>query len=199
MERLEGRDVPSSLDVTTFGSPPTDSATTSDAGVISQASATAPQSGTTTAPVVSVVVLPALTTAPTTTAPQAGDTLPPPSSPPVVAALAAPTVTGWTESEDWTYTVNGTLPDPNPAALTVLITVDGTAEPPAKVTPLLNPDGTPSGVGTFSATFGLPACTSATNCMRYGSAVATDGTRTSPLTPFTIEQTPHVASSITTQ
>ncbi len=190
VERLEGREAPSSLDVTSLVSPPADSTTATGSTVISLVAAPTPPSDTSTAPAAPVVVVPAPASPAAPVAPMAGDTLPPLADEPVAPGLAAPTITGYTEDGDWNYTVNGTVTDPNPASLTVNITVDGVAEPAAPVTPVLNPDGTPTGTGTFSTTFGLPACTSATNGTRYGTAVATDGTRVSPVTIFTIDQTP---------
>jgi hypothetical protein len=189
VERLEGRDAPSSLDVTSLTSP-TDSTGTTTTAVLSPA----PGPVTPTDPTTTVVPL-AITAPALLPAPDAGDTLPAPAPAPTVPVLSLGTPA---EVSDWTYSVSGTVTDPNPSSLTIKITVDGVAEPSAKVTPVLNPDGTPSGKGKFTATFGLPECTSATESTHYGTAVATDGTRFSPKVIFTIDQNPVTGSTLGT-
>jgi hypothetical protein len=140
-----------------------------------------------------------LAPAPLAPAPRAGDVIPAPTTnSPTLPALLPPTVTDVVDEGDWNYTVIGTVSDPNPAALTVNVTVDGNPVGSSPVKPVLNPDGTPSNSGTWSITFGLPTCTSATNATRFGTAVATDGTRVSPPTVFTIEQVPVVSSTLST-
>ncbi len=96
------------------------------------------------------------------------------------AALAPPTNISVTDDGEWNYTVSGTVTDPNPGSLTVKIVVDGIAKGSATVT----------AKSTWTLTFGLPACTSANDSTRYGTATATDGTRASTAAVFTIEQTP---------
>jgi hypothetical protein len=104
--------------------------------------------------------------------------------------LAAPTVTGTTEDGEWNYTVCGNVTGSNPASLSVIIAVDGKAEPAAKVTPVLDGSGHPTNKGSWTMTFGLAACYSATYSTRYCTAYSTNGTQDSPVTDFTIAQTP---------
>jgi len=231
VERLEGRDSPSSLDPASFLTPPPpDPSANMTTSVPAQtdplsgsgsAAATSPTSDPTanpspapdtsnTAPSATPSpaatpapsatpapatvspsgaaggsAAPATTSAPATPAPVAGDTVPPGTPPapvptPPAPGLATPSITGVTEEAEWNYTVSGTVSDPNPASLQIEITVDQTAEPAVAV----NADG------TFSTTFTLPPCTSATNSTRFCTAVATNGTQTSAPADFTIEQTP---------
>jgi hypothetical protein len=191
VERLEGRDAPSSLDVTSLTSPLTDSTATSATTAISPA-----PSADTNTPVVPVAVVPApVTPPPQTTGVQAGDTLPAPSTPPVGPALDESNI-AVKDNGGWNYTVTGTVTDSNPGAPTVKITVDSTNEPDATMTPVANPDGTPSGTWSFSSTFGLPACTSATNSTRFGTAVATDGTNSSSVAVFLFTQNPNTPATV---
>lgn len=196
VERLEGRDAPSTLDVTAFTLPPTDSTDMVTATVLSPAPVQQSVAGTTSTP---VVVAPAPILPAPTTAPQAGNT---------TTVLSTTTdsnedpvaVVGVTEDgQQWNYTVNGTVTDPSATSFTVTITLDGTKnEGSSSVTPITNSDGTPTGTGKWSVTFGLPACSSVTTASHYGTAVATAGSRTLPTALFMIQQTPRVASTITT-
>jgi hypothetical protein len=195
VEALERRDAPSSLDVTTFAAPPTDS-TTSDTWVSSTALAPAPQTDTvTTTTTTTATVTPA--PEPLAPAPQAGDVMPAPTTgSPTLPVILPPAVVNVVDEGDWNYAVSGTVSDPNPAALTVNVSVDGNPLGSAPVKPVLNADGTPANKGTWSMTFGLPACTSATDSTRFATAVASDGKRVSQPTAFTIEQSPVVSSTL---
>jgi hypothetical protein len=194
VEALERRDAPSSLDVTTFTSPPTDS-TTSDTSVSSTALAPAPQSDTSTTTTTAATVAPA----PAPLAPQAGDVMPAPTTTsPTQPVILPPSVVNVVDDGDWNYSVSGTVSDPDPATLTVNVSVDGNPVGSSPVKPVLNADGTPPSQGTWSVTFGLPQCTSATDSTRFGVAVATDGKRVSQPTAFTIEQSPVVSSTLST-
>jgi hypothetical protein len=195
VERLEGRDVPSSLDVISLAAPLPDPTSTSDTSSVSAALAPAPQTDTSTTSSTTVVVTPA--PAPLAPAPQAGNTISAQTTTLSLPGLTAPTVGDVSDLDsNWDYSVSGTVSDANPAALTVNVSVDGKAVGSSAVKTVLNADGTPTNTGTWSVTFGLPPCSTATSCTRYGSAVATSGKSTSPATPFMIEQTPVVSSTL---
>jgi hypothetical protein len=183
VERLEGRDAPSGLDTTSLTSPLTDSTTSAPATatVLPDPTTTSTSAGT-------VAAVPTVT--PTAPAPATGPA--PVAAGPIhnSPTLPLPDVSGYTEATDWVYTVSGTLTDANPAGLTVIVKVDGIAEPAASVTTVLDGSGHPTDVGKWTAVFGLNPCYSATNATRYCTAVSTNGTLTSALTDFTIEQTP---------
>ncbi len=108
------------------------------------------------------------------------------AAPPAAPGLAPPGNIAVIDEGEWNYTASGTVADPDPASLTVKITVDGVAKGSVAV----KPDG------TWTLTFGLPACTSANDATRFGTAAATDGTRASAPAAFIIDQTPVPPSKI---
>lgn len=187
VERLEGRETPSSIDVTSLTAPLTDATTTTGTTVFSPAPAPPTSTGTTATPA-------PVTPAPVTPAPQAQETETTTEDDIAPDALV---FQGYTEDSGWNYSVNGTLTDPNAASFTVTLNVDGNNVGTSSVTPILNPDGSASNTGTWVVTFGLPACTSATNSTRNCVATATNGTQTYTAI-FQINQTPRVASTIST-
>jgi hypothetical protein len=197
VERLEGRDAPSSLDVTVLPSSATDLTTASETAVVSPVAAPSPQLDTSTVAVGTANFIPVPAAWISPQAPRAGDTLTPSADIAALPALDPPADLAYTTDGAWNYTVIGTVTDPNPGSLTVEITVDDVREPSAQVKPLVNPDGTATGKGTFTTTFPLAVCTSATNSRRYGTAVATDGTRVSAVTMFFIDQRTVTTSGIT--
>jgi hypothetical protein len=89
-----------------------------------------------------------------------------------------PFIKGTVESDDWHYTVTGSITDPNPTALTIQIKVDGDPKPPV----------TPDNTGRFTLTFVLPPCYNSANATRYGTAVAMCGQQSSPATGFSFSQ-----------
>jgi hypothetical protein len=201
VERLEGRDAPSSLDVTSLTLPPADSTDPPDSALICPIPAPLSQSQTDPgAPTVPLVFTATSVTPPPPPLllPQAGDTQSTSSDQQADLTLAAPMVMGVNDEGSWNYTVTGMVSDSNPGSLTVLIKVDGVDKGGAAVTPVLNPDGTPTGTGTWSLNFDLPACNNANDMTRFGTAQATDGTRFSAVTSFTFDQHPVMTTTLPT-
>ncbi len=185
VERLEGRDAPSSLDTTSLASPLPDPTDTT--GTAAVALAPAPQTMTAATPSQTTPVVTTMTVT-STPLPSAGDMGPAPA---LIDDTLDPAYVGTNDNGNGTYTVSGTVADPNQVALAVTVTLDELSPVAATVAPTAK-----AGTYSWSVTFALAADTSATASTHYGAATAKDGARTSNAMPFSFSQAPQVASSI---